>query len=618
MTAGGRPPWPPEDPPSRRPTSRRSDDYTGRVPQLRLALNQIDSTVGDLAGNAETIVRRTRESAGQGAHLVAFPEMALTGYPVEDLALRSSFVEASRASLRALAARLADEGLGDVPVVVGYLDRSAAAQPKYGQPAGAPRNAAAVLHGGEVVLSFAKHHLPNYGVFDEFRYFVPGDTLPVVRVHGVDVALAICEDLWQDGGRVPAARSARAGLLLSVNASPYERDKDDTRLELVRKRAQEAGCTTAYLAMTGGQDDLVFDGDSIVVGADAEVIARAPQFSETCLLVDLDLPAAVADAPEGVVDDGLRIERVVLSEDPVPAYEPEHTGGYADRLDDDAEVYSALVVGLRAYVQKNGFRSVLIGLSGGIDSALVAAIACDAVGPENVYGISMPSKYSSDHSRSDAAELARRTGLNYRTVAIEPMFDAYMGSLELTGLAEENLQSRLRGTMLMAISNQEGHIVLAPGNKSELAVGYSTLYGDSVGAYGPIKDVYKTLVFRLARWRNRAAEERGETPPIPENSISKPPSAELRPGQVDTDSLPDYPVLDAILALYVDHDKGADQIVEAGYDRELVGKTLRMVDRAEYKRRQYPPGTKISPKGFGKDRRLPLTNGWREGLPPEA
>ncbi|MFF5341433.1 NAD+ synthase [Streptomyces althioticus] len=588
------------------------------MPQLRLALNQIDSTVGDLAGNAETIVRRTRESAGQGAHLVAFPEMALTGYPVEDLALRSSFVEASRASLRALAARLADEGLGDVPVVVGYLDRSAAAQPKYGQPAGAPRNAAAVLHRGEVVLSFAKHHLPNYGVFDEFRYFVPGDTLPVVRVHGVDVALAICEDLWQDGGRVPAARSAGAGLLLSVNASPYERDKDDTRLELVRKRAQEAGCTTAYLAMTGGQDDLVFDGDSIVVGADGEVVARAPQFTETCLLVDLDLPAAASDAPEGVVDDGLRIERVVLSEDPVPAYGPEHTGGHAERLDDDAEVYSALVVGLRAYVRKNGFRSVLIGLSGGIDSALVAAIACDAVGPENVYGVSMPSKYSSDHSRGDAAELARRTGLNYRTVAIEPMFDAYMGSLELTGLAEENLQSRLRGTMLMAISNQEGHIVLAPGNKSELAVGYSTLYGDSVGAYGPIKDVYKTLVFRLARWRNRAAEERGETPPIPENSISKPPSAELRPGQVDTDSLPDYPVLDAILALYVDQDKGADQIVEAGYDRELVEKTLRMVDRAEYKRRQYPPGTKISPKGFGKDRRLPLTNGWREGLPPEV
>ncbi|MFD7702534.1 NAD+ synthase [Streptomyces caelestis] len=584
------------------------------MPQLRLALNQIDSSVGDLAGNAETIVRWTRHSAEQGAHLVAFPEMALTGYPVEDLALRSSFVEASRAGLRSLASRLAEEGFGDLPVIVGYLDRSAAAQPKYGQPAGAPQNAGAVLYGGEVVLSFAKHHLPNYGVFDEFRYFVPGDTMPVVRVRGVDVALAICEDLWQDGGRVPAARSARAGLLLSVNASPYERDKDDTRLELVRKRAQEAGCTTAYLAMTGGQDELVFDGDSIVVDRDGEVVTRAPQFAETCVVVDLDLPAAEADAPTGVVDDGLRIDRVVLSEEPVPAYDASSTGGYAERLDDDEEVYSALVVGLRAYVEKNGFRSVLIGLSGGIDSALVAALACDAVGAENVYGVSMPSKYSSEHSKDDAAELARRTGLNYRTVAIEPMFDAYMGALGLTGLAEENLQSRLRGTLLMAISNQEGHIVLAPGNKSELAVGYSTLYGDSVGAYGPIKDVYKTSVFRLAQWRNRAAVERGETPPIPENSISKPPSAELRPGQVDTDSLPDYPVLDAILALYVDRDRGADEIVAAGFDAELVTKTLRMVDRAEYKRRQYPPGTKISPKGFGKDRRLPVTNGWREGV----
>ncbi|MFJ4279595.1 NAD+ synthase [Streptomyces massasporeus] len=584
------------------------------MPQLRLALNQIDAGVGDLAGNTESIVRWTRHSAEQGAHLVAFPEMVLTGYPVEDLALRSSFVEASRAALRALAARLADEGLGELPVIVGYLDRSATAQPKYGQPAGAPQNAGAVLHRGEVVLNFAKHHLPNYGVFDEFRYFVPGDSMPVLRVHGVDVALAICEDLWQDGGRVPAARSAQAGLLVSINASPYERNKDDTRLELVRKRAQEAGCTTAYLAMIGGQDELVFDGDSIVVDKDGEVVARAPQFSEGCVVLDLDLPAASADAPTGVVDDGLRIDRVVLSEEPLAPYEPELTGGYADRLEDDEEVYSALVVGLRAYVAKNGFSSVLIGLSGGIDSALVAAIACDAVGAQNVYGVSMPSKYSSDHSKDDAAELARRTGLNYRTVAIEPMFDAYMGSLGLTGLAEENLQSRLRGTLLMAISNQEGHIVLAPGNKSELAVGYSTLYGDSVGAYGPIKDVYKTSVFRLAEWRNRAAGERGQTPPIPESSISKPPSAELRPGQVDTDSLPDYPVLDAILELYVDRDRGADEIVAAGFDAELVAKTLRMVDTAEYKRRQYPPGTKISPKGFGKDRRLPITNGWRESL----
>ncbi|MGW2508463.1 NAD+ synthase [Streptomyces scopuliridis] len=582
------------------------------MPQLRLALNQIDSTVGDLAANAEAIVHWTRHAAEQGAHVVAFPEMVLTGYPVEDLALRSSFVEASRAAVRALAGRLDEEGFGELPVVVGYLDRSESAQPRYGQPAGAPRNAAAVLHRGAVVLNFAKHHLPNYGVFDEFRYFVPGDTMPVIRVHGVDIALAICEDLWQDGGRVPAARSAEAGLLLSVNASPYEREKDDTRLDLVRKRAQEAGCTTAYLAMIGGQDELVFDGDSIVVDKDGEVVARAPQFAEGCVVLDLDLPAASPEAPTGVVDDGLRIDRVILSEDPLPTYEPELTGGYAERLDDDEEVYSALVVGLRAYAAKNGFRSVLIGLSGGIDSALVAAIACDAVGAQNVYGVSMPSKYSSDHSRDDAAELARRTGLNFRTHAIEPMFDAYMGELGLTGLAEENLQSRLRGTMLMALSNQEGHIVLAPGNKSELAVGYSTLYGDSVGAYGPIKDVYKTSVFRLARWRNRAAEERGQTPPIPEASISKPPSAELRPGQVDTDSLPDYDVLDRILELYVDRDQGMDAIVAAGFDAELVARTLRMVDTAEYKRRQYPPGTKISAKGFGKDRRLPITNRWRE------
>ncbi|MEV7424672.1 MULTISPECIES: NAD+ synthase [unclassified Streptomyces] len=582
------------------------------MPQLRLALNQIDSTVGDLAANAEAIVHWTRHAAEQGAHLVAFPEMVLTGYPVEDLALRSSFVDASRAAVRALAVRLAEEGFGELPVVVGYLDRSETERPRSGQPAGAPRNAAAVLHRGEVALNFAKHHLPNYGVFDEFRYFVPGDTMPVIRVHGVDVALAICEDLWQDGGRVPAARSAGAGLLLSVNASPYEREKDDTRLDLVRKRAQEAGCTTAYLAMIGGQDELVFDGDSIVVDKDGEVIARAPQFAEGSVVLDLDLPAAAAQPPSGVVDDGLRIDHVVLSEDPLPAYEPELTGGYADRLDDDEEVYSALVVGLRAYAAKNGFRSVLIGLSGGIDSALVAAIACDALGAQHVYGVSMPSKYSSDHSKDDAAELARRTGLNFRTHPIEPMFDAYMESLGLTGLAEENLQARLRGTMLMALSNQEGQIVLAPGNKSELAVGYSTLYGDSVGAYGPIKDLYKTYVFRLAHWRNRAALERGQTPPIPENTIAKPPSAELRPGQVDADSLPDYDVLDRILELYVDRDQGMDAIVAAGFDAELVAKTLRMVDTAEYKRRQYPPGTKISAKGFGKDRRLPITNRWRE------
>ncbi|MFE6690867.1 NAD+ synthase [Streptomyces sp. NPDC057743] len=583
------------------------------MPQLRLALNQIDSCVGDIARNAETIVHWTRHAAGQGAHLVAFPEMALTGYPVEDLALRASFVEASRAALTELAGRLAAEGLGDVPVVVGYLDRCPQALPRYGRPAGAPQNAAAVLHGGEVALSFAKHHLPNYGVFDEFRYFVPGDTLPVIRVHGVDVALAICEDLWQEGGRVPAARSAGAGLLLSVNASPYERNKDDARLELVRKRAQEAGCTTAYLAMMGGQDELVFDGDSIVVDRDGGVIARAPQFAEGCVLLDLELPAAAPEPPSGVLDDGLRVDHVVLSTEQLAPYPPQTVGQIAERLDDLEEVYTALVVGLRAYVAKNGFGSVLVGLSGGVDSALVAALACDALGAERVHAVAMPSRYSSEHSLGDAAELARRTGLHFRTVPIGPMFDAYLGALGLTGLAEENLQSRLRGTILMGISNQEGHLVLAPGNKSELACGYSTLYGDSVGGYGPIKDVYKTVIYELAHWRNRAAAERGQTPPIPEHTLSKPPSAELRPGQVDTDSLPDYPVLDRILELYVDRDLGRAQIVAQGFDAALVTRVLQLVDRAEYKRRQYPPGTKISAKGFGKDRRLPITNHWREG-----
>ncbi|MFH8747196.1 NAD+ synthase [Streptomyces rimosus] len=589
------------------------------MPRLRIALNQTDACVGDLTGNAETIVRWTREAARRDAHLIAFPEMVLTGYPVEDLALRSSFVEASRAALRPLAARLADEGFGDIPVVVGYLDRCEQAQPRYGQPAGAPQNAAAVLYRGAVALSFAKHHLPNYGVFDEFRYFVPGETLPVVRVRGVDVALAICEDLWQDGGRVPAARSAGAGLLVSVNASPYERNKDDTRLELVRRRAREAGCAIAYLAMSGAQDDLVFDGDSIVVGRDGAVLARAPQFEECCVVLDLDLPAAASRAPSGVVDDGLRIEHVVLTPDPLPDDAlpddaPWETGGQAPHLEDAEEIYGALVAGLRGYVTKNGFRSVLLGLSGGIDSALVAAIACDALGARNVYGVSMPSRYSSEHSKEDAAELARRTGLRLRTVPIGPMFDAYMASLELTGVAEENLQARLRGTTLMALSNQEGHLVLAPGNKSELACGYSTLYGDAVGGFGPIKDVYKSDVFRLARWRNRSAAGHGRTPPIPENSITKPPSAELRPGQVDTDSLPDYEILDAILELYVDRDQGRERIVGLGYEDELVVRVLRMVDAAEYKRRQYPPGTKISAKGFGKDRRLPVTNHWRESV----
>ncbi|MFF7589591.1 NAD+ synthase [Kitasatospora purpeofusca] len=584
------------------------------MPNLRLALCQTDPWVGDIARNGDEVVHWTRQAVEAGAQLVAFPEMALTGYPVEDLALRRSFVEASRSGLTELAGRLAAEGLGEVPVVVGYLGRSEQASPRFGRPAGSPQNCAAVLFRGEVATRFAKHHLPNYGVFDEYRWFVPGDQLPVVRVHGVDVALAICEDIWQDGGRVTAAREAEAGLLLVINGSPYERNKDDARLELVRRRAAEAGCALAYVNMVGGQDELVFDGDSIVVAPDGEVLARSPQFEEHLLVLDLDLPAASSDHTDGLLlADGLHLVRAELGGEPADAPAEPVRAEVAPRITDEAEIWSALVSGTRAYVHKNGFRSVLIGLSGGIDSAVVAALAVDAIGAGNVHCVSMPSRYSSQHSRDDAAELARRTGLNFRTVSIAPMFDAYVAATELTGLAEENLQSRLRGTLLMAISNQEGHIVLAPGNKSELAVGYSTLYGDSVGAYGPIKDVYKSLVFRLARWRNEEAERLGEVPPIPENTIVKPPSAELRPDQKDTDSLPDYDLLDTVLDLYVEGDQGRDAIVAAGFDPAVVDRVVRLVDTAEYKRRQYPPGPKISVKGFGRDRRLPITNRWRRG-----
>jgi NAD+ synthase (glutamine-hydrolysing) len=579
------------------------------VPQLRIALAQVDVTVGDIAGNADLVLRWSRHAAEQGAHVVAFPEMALTGYPVEDLALRGSFVAASRAAVTDLARRLAAAGLGDLLVVVGYLDGSPDAVPRLGRPAGAPQNAAAFLHGGRVVARYAKHHLPNYGVFDEYRYFVPGDTLSVVRFHGVDVAVAVCEDLWQDGGPVASARAAAAGLLVVVNASPYELDKDDVRLDLVRRRAAEAGCTLAYVNTVGGQDELVFDGDSVVVTRHGDVLARGPQFEEGCLLVDLDLPAATGDTllPAGE----LHLERFTLSEQPLEPYEP-IASGVADRLTAEAEIYPALVTGLRDYVRKNGFGSVALGLSGGIDSALTAAVAVDALGPDAVYGVSLPSRYSSDHSRDDAAELARRTGLHHSVVPIEPMVSAFVGELELSALAVENLQARVRGTTLMALSNTHGHLVLTTGNKSELACGYSTLYGDSAGGFAPLKDVPKTLVWRLARWRNKAAEERGETPPIPEASITKPPSAELRPGQLDTDSLPPYEVLDDILDDYVERDMGREQIIAAGFDPALVERVLKLVDTAEYKRRQYPPGPKISLKAFGRDRRLPITNRWRE------
>ncbi len=601
---------------------------------------QVNATVGDLTGNADKIVEWTRRAGRQGAQVVVFPEMMLTGYPVEDLALRGSFLNASRAAVREVAERLASDGLGGIAVVTGYLDRREGLAPRTGLPAGAPLDAAALLYGGEVVVTTAKHHLPNYGVFDEYRYFVPGDSLPVFRMSAdggqVDVAIAICEDLWQDGGPVAVTRQAGASLLVVPNASPYERGKDDRREELCARCAGVAGAALAYANMIGGQDELVFDGGSILVDADGNLLARGPQFEEALIVTDLELPAA----PEGLPHDGERVDAgdgtmITIRQVGLSPPSGELGGGLSGEqpaiehgplwpsLPDSEEVYNALVLGVRDYVRKNGFRTVILGLSGGIDSALTATIAADALGPDRVYTVLMPSRYSSDHSISDAEDLVRRQGLHSDTVPIKAMVDSFEAALSPagfpeTGLPAENLQARVRGMILMGLSNAHGHLVLTTGNKSELAVGYSTLYGDSAGGFGPIKDVFKTLVWELSRWRNAQAEAQGQTPPIPENSITKPPSAELAPGQQDTDSLPDYELLDALLDDYVEQDLGSGDLIAKGYDADLVQRVIMLVDRAEYKRRQYPPGPKISQKNFGRDRRLPITNSWREPPPGQT
>ena len=558
--------------------------------KLRVALAQVNPTVGDLAGNAALIKQSVATAAAQGAQIAIFPEMVLTGYPVEDLALRPSFQEASRLAL----AELATEIDPNIVAIIGYLD-----QVVTGDGAGKPQNKVAVIAFGEVKARYAKCHLPNYGVFDEYRNFAPGDQTLVVRINGVDVGVVICEDLWIEGGITAQLAARKPGLVIVPNGSPYERDKDDVRLSLVTERARQAGAPLVYVNMTGGQDDLVFDGDSIVVNAAGDVIARAPQFEDGIMLVDIDV-ATRTSTPDVTISE----DEVLLGQTLVP--------GIADRLGDEEEIWNAIVVGLRDYVTKNGFTSVLVGLSGGIDSALVAALAVDAVGPDRVHGVAMPSKYSSEHSLADARQIAANTGLGFRVVEIQEMVDAFIKELSLTGLAEENVQARVRGTTLMGLSNQEGHLVLATGNKSELACGYSTLYGDAVGGYAPIKDIYKTDVWALSRWRNQVARGAGETSPIPESSITKEPSAELRPDQKDSDSLPAYEILDKALKAYVDDDLGRDALIAAGFDKDLVMRVIGLVDRAEYKRRQYPPGTKVSKRAFGKDRRLPMTSKWQE------
>ncbi|MEY4398146.1 MAG: hypothetical protein RLZ53_722 [Actinomycetota bacterium] len=547
------------------------------MPIIRLAMAQSNPVVGDFDGNCATILKLVASAASQGANLVQFGEMSITGYPVEDLVTRNSFVAKSTEKVSQLATDLVDAGFGDIAVVVGAP--SFATTPNGWAIAS---NTAYALHQGKVLASYNKHHLPNYSVFDEYRNFVPGHEAGVFEFQGVRFGLAICEDIWQDGGPVAELSKHNVQLTLVLNGSPFEIDKDDRRLQLVRSLATMQNTAVSYVNLVGGQDDLVFDGDSLFVTKRGELVARGGQFTEDLVLVDFDGETA------SLVSNHVQT-----------------------KADDNWQAWNALVLGLRDYVQKNGFKSVVLGLSGGIDSAVVATIAADAIGAENVYGISMPSRYSSDHSKGDAEQLAENLGCQYQTVAIEAMVAAFESAFELNDLAGENLQARMRGVILMAQSNNFGHLTLTTGNKSELAVGYSTIYGDSVGGFAPLKDVEKTFVWELAKWRNSFANSLGETAPIPESSITKPPSAELRPGQVDQDSLPDYDILDSILDAYVEKRLGLEEIVAKGFDRELVTRIVGLVDRAEWKRRQGAIGPKITGMAFGRDRRLPITNRYK-------
>ncbi len=543
------------------------------MPALRLAMAQINPTVGDLAGNSTQILEKVQQAQDLGSNLVLFPELALTGYPIEDLALSKDFLNDSGKALEALAKELAKRGQGHIRVVVGH---PALAKSPTSWAIG--QNCASLIFDGKVQASYAKHHLPNYSVFDEYRVFVPGDQLLTFEIDGLRFATVICEDIWQSGGPVSQIAGHIVDLTLVLNGSPFERSKTDTRLELVTDLASKQSTAVAYVNLVGGQDDLVFDGNSFLIDAAGKEIARAKQFDTDLLVVEIESKNSIKPVTE-----------------------------LTKTQTDLAQVWNALVLGVRDYVRKNGFKSVVLGLSGGIDSAVCASIAVDAIGAKNVFGVSLPSKYSSDHSLSDAALLAKNTGLVYSTEPIEPYVEQFVEKLKLQGLAAENLQARIRAVVLMAKSNSDGHLLLSTGNKTELAVGYSTIYGDAAGGYAPIKDVEKTLVWELARYRNELATKQGNTPPIPETSISKPPSAELRPDQLDEDSLPEYAVLDRILELHIEQRMSESEIIAQGLDATTVESVIRLVSNSEWKRRQSAIGPRITKLAFGRERRLPIT-----------
>ena len=578
------------------------------MPRLRVATCQINTQVGGLEANAERAIAALRVAEEADCDLAVFPELTVTGYPPEDLLLKPGFIADNRRSLERIAA-----ATSRCVAVVGFVD---AGRDLY--------NAAAVCVQGEVRGVYRKQELPNYSVFDELRYFAPGDDPgQLYLIGGVLVGISICEDAWNPSGPIAAQADSGAELIVNLNASPYAESKLARRERMLATRAADASCALVYVNQVGGQDELVFDGGSMVFDADGDLMAAAPQFVEDVMVVDIDVEPVYRKRlldPRGRPTDTLLPVEVAFHEEIEVSHQRASEGtSPAPRpraptpLDPDEEVYTALVLGTRDYLGKNGFTDVVIGLSGGIDSSLVAAIAVDAVGAEHVHGVSMPSRFSSDHSRSDAQRLAEALGIDCRTIPIEPAHAALLAMLEPSfegrppDLAEENLQSRLRGTTLMALSNKLGWIVLSTGNKSEMAVGYATLYGDTVGGFAVLKDVYKTRVFDLCRWRNRSAGREI----IPESVIAKPPSAELRPDQRDDQSLPPYDVLDAVLEQYVEHDRTVADLLAAGYEADLVKRVARLVDASEYKRRQTPPGVRISAKAFGKDRRLPITNAYR-------